>query len=318
MSVKIQGKLWPRGAVWLALAFLTGTLVSAAHVSYGSQLLDMLWSPNGARVALVMSVWSVHGSATEIRVVKPGGESWTHTFHCDSMRLVGWTPDGALAIDEDDGALTLVYPYSDHTVRFPIPGGALPIATDGHVVYYLSPGGRRLLAGDREGKAQVVAHLPEGTRPSGCLSPDGDRLALRRTVRTQAGWSTQIWVLHGASYRHVVTLPGSYVRLCWHPNKPEFVANMPQADNRWSARLVNLKQGEQMDYDDLPSPVQWDRQGRLYVADQFGLWQLSGRVHRLRSWTGLPELWAVSPLGDLVATSVDDGAGTPVAFLPLR
>lgn len=282
----------------LTLLFLLAGAVSAED----SRVVDLLWSPRGDRVAAIVA-----SPGYQLAVVGRDGKPFYQSFSARNLRLFGWTPDGqGVVLDRGRDGLLVVFPDAGRSQPIPLEAGSVPLACDGTTVYYLSRGRSHLMA-QTGNEQRVVAVLPSETRPAASLSPDGKHLALRRSVRTAAGYDTEVWVLSEGVYRRLARVPGSFVHLCWHPTKPGLLMNVPIESRHWDAYVAWLSSPEPPQlHPGLPSPAQWDREGRAYYASGAGLFELaSGRA--VVQWGESPSVWAVSPDGTSVVTSVSAG-----------
>ncbi|MEW6277635.1 MAG: hypothetical protein AB1758_03350 [Candidatus Eremiobacterota bacterium] len=310
----------PFASFCMLFVLLTSALLTAQTGS-DLELVMAQWEPDGARVAML-----VNGpDGREIWVLSRHGDLFKRPLKGTDTALVGWTPGGALVLDEGNGQVRLVVPEpggAEAVIR--LPEAAVPLAANDQEAFYLSVDCRYLLSIDREGQTRVIAELPVGMRPPASLSPDGRCLAMRRAQRTTSGWETEIWVVEsgrgsegGAPLpgraRQVARVPASYVSVSWHPSEPSLLLNYPVPGDRWDTVVVTLAARPQTTTrKGLNSPAQWDRSGRLYTADHTGV-QSGGKT--LQKWNGRLNLWAVSPDGDRVLASWQTSTTRAPAFL---
>lgn len=273
--------------------------------AWEGRIVELVWSPDGQHLAVV-SCQQQQGTVYRLDLRPASGKGFVKEFRSHAFRLVGWTPDGSALVVDPGGGYLEVYSRDGLLGRLSVPEDTFPIASDGRRFYFTSLDRSHLLSCDASGQVKVLAVLPEGTRPSGCLSPDGRLLALRRSVASDQGWSTEVWVWDGSEFTRWASLEGSFVKLDWHPDKPSLLANIPSGRS-WTALQLTGKKVQTLGVEQ-PSPMQWDRQGYLYVASHNGLLRLKGSK-LLARWKQTPALWAVSPSGkDAVSSGSPDGS----------
>ncbi len=314
-----------RPPVRVVIIFCTLTAVLSA---WGSQIqvLGLKWSPTGSSLAILTA--DPYGQCDLMIWRDPGGTRRIATYN-QVVTLLGWTPDGKSVIVEICGkAIEVVGVDTKSVHRLPIPEGVVPIASDGDSLYYI----RYTDSGDvgvlmKRGHAQETALvvLPSGTRPSGELSPDSQYLALRRSLKTEKGWITEIWIVsrEGESERAAV-VNSSFVLMQWHPASPALLLSYPDLKDKWTLSIaVRAEDGTWCiikHFTSVDSPGQWDKAGNLYVMSPRGLHYLkSGSPSApLISWqpSAEPSLWAVSPTGRLLARSPGDRDAVSVTPLP--
>lgn len=295
----------------LRTLFLLLALVALAVADGGRQVLTAQWEPSGGRVAML-----VGGSeGTELWVLGREGALFKHPLARPGTALVGWTPDGAVVVDEGEGTVRILSESGQNDV-IRLPAAAVPLSCNGQEAFYLSADNRYLLAVDLIGQTRVVAPLPEGVRPAATLSPDGQQLVLRRTVRRESDWTTEIWLVKHGHAQLVTRVPASYVGVQWHPSQDGLLLNFPETEGGWGARVVSLAHPKQQQaYKDLPSPAQWDRKGRLYTADATGVWSNGKSLQRWGPDVSRLKLWVVSPDGASVLASWETTGEKVPAYL---
>ncbi len=307
-------KHWKRRpfAGWLGALLISLNLVALAAPQ--PQVVDLLWCPNGERLAAIV-VTPAQPPSCALQVIDRSGQAWTYPERCKSLRLLGWTRDGSgVVVDLGTAGIRVVAPARSERVLSD--SNALVLASDGTTIYYFSRDRSHLMAQKLGQEPQVVAVLPPGTRPSAALSPDGQHLALRRSVRQGKQWETEIWVLSQGIYRKLIQVPSPFARVHWHPSEPGLLINVPSGQRQWDVYIAWVSDGQPAQYHArLPSPAQWDRSGRAYFAAANGLSDLA-TGETLHQWMRTPSLWVVSPDGRRLATSTPDGA-EPVRLSPL-
>lgn len=306
-----------------ALAFVLSVLLPAAAApDEARRLTEASWSPRGDHAALVFAV----DGRSEVVLVDERGESRRMPTGAARARLLGWRPDGTSVVLETGPGEIAVQPVSGGAPRhLRVPQGTVPLASDGERVFYLSEDRGHLLSVEADGQTRVVTPLPSGVRPPGALSADGRRLALRRAVPVEDPrrdrWTTEILVVEGVRIMKAATIPSATVRVAWHPTRSSLLVNAPNRDSTWTGRVIT-RRGTQWEvrqlHRDLPSPLQWDRSGRLYAADAEGLLDVNHGRRRIRGWGGRLMLWLVSPAGQQVLAGLEEAdEETSVVLLPL-
>lgn len=273
-----------------------------------SSVVELLWSQNGARLAIL---YSLPEGSYRLELRNHEQMLWSRYWNTATCRLVGWTPDGDLVADLGHGELEVVG-EAGKAHKIVIPEDGFPVACDGKKAYFLDQR-RGLLKTVGQGKDSELCSVPQGTRASGLLSPDGSRLALRRSVRTRKGWATEVLVYQPGGLKSFGSVPGGFVTLSWSPEGEALLANYPASEG-WMANVLTA-QGRRPLASGLASPLQWDARGRLYAADHLGLYQWDNHEKQyLATWVGSPSVWAISPDGKGVVFSPAQGRPT---MLPL-
>lgn len=305
------------------LAVVCTVLLPAAAQDGQRRVTDASWSPDGAHAVLLFSVSGAGPAGSEALVVQGSGQARRVPLGPGFARFLGWSPDGSsFVLETGPGELSVQPVEGGEAAPLRLPRGAVPLASDGERVFFLSEDRGHLLSLEAGGQTRVVTSLPSGVRPPGCLSPDGRRLALRRAVPAEGRaerWATEILVVEGGRARPAATIPSATVRVSWHASRGDMLVSIPSRDG-WVGRVLR-RRGPQWEvhalYPDLPSPLQWDRSGRLYAADAQGLLDVV-RGRRVRGWGGRLMLWALSPEGQQVLAGLEEaGEETAVMLLPL-
>lgn len=269
-------------------------LLAVSAADPGRQILTAQWEPSGERLAMLVG----SSEGCELWILGRDGKMFKRLAQKGSA-LVGWTPSGNVVLDEGAGKVRIVSEDGQDGV-IQLPSAAVPLSCNGQEAFYFSGDNRYLLAVDLAGQTRVIAQLPEGIRPSASLAPDGQRMILRRAVRSKGSWSTEIWLVKTGSAQLVTRVEASYVGVQWHPRQDRLLLNYPQPDGAWEARVVKLGSSKPQDFKGLASPAQWDSQGRLYTADATGVYSNGKPMHLWGSDVSRLKLWAVSPDGDRV------------------
>lgn len=285
-------------------------LIAVAGAQPTRQILMAQWQPSGERLAMLVG----SSEGCELWILGKEGRISKRPLARLSTALVGWTPDGAVVLDEGDGAVRIVSEQGrDDQIR--LPSAAVPVSCNGQEAFFLSGDNRYLLSVDLSGQTRVVSPLPEGIRPSATLAPDGERMVLRRSVRSKTAWVTEIWLVTNGTAQLIARVPASYVGVQWHPSEDSLLLNYPEGTG-WGATIVRLNHLKQPEIlKDLASPAQWDRQGRLYTADATGVWSNGKALHRWGNDVSRLKLWAVSPDGDRVLASWETRSEKVPAYL---
>lgn len=311
----------------VTLAFVLSVLLPASAQDAERRLMEASWSPDGQHAALLFSLAEGVGPArSEVLLIDPSGMARRMQLGQGRARLLGWATDGAAVVLETGPGEISVQPVNGGAPRqLRVPVAAVPLASDGQRVYYLSEDRGHLLSVEEDGQTRVVTALPAGVRPPGALSPDGRQLALRRSVQVEDPrgdrWATEILVVEGAKTTRAATIPSATVRVAWHPSRSALLVSAPALDSSWVGRVVT-RRGPHWEvyalHKDLPSPLQWDRSGRLYAADDVGLLDVNRGRRRVRDWGGRLMLWVLSPAGEQVLAGLEEaGEETSVVLLPL-
>lgn len=306
-----------------ALAFVLSVLVPASAQDVQRRLTEASWSPDGRHAVLLFSVSGTGASHSEAMLVGQGGEGRQLPLGQGRARLLGWRTDsGAVVLETGPGEISVQPVSGASPTHLRLPAGAVPLASDGLRVYYLSEDRGHLLSVEGDGQTRVVTALPPGVRPPAALSPDGRSLALRRSVQGRDDrWATEILVVEGARTTRAATIPSATLRVAWHPSRSALLVNTPARDSTWIGRVLTRRGPHwevQALHKDLPSPLQWDRTGRLYAADAHGLLDVNRGMRRVRDWGGRLMLWVLNPAGVQVLAGLEEaGEETSVMLLPL-
>ena len=279
-----------RGAhIWLLCLWLF--LLTPAQAD-GGRILQLLWSPDASAVA---ALYALQDGTQLLEVRRHGVVVWQRSWPTTACRITGWSPGGQRLILEFGGS-SFEEVGEKHRRFFSVPEDHFGIASNGQATFALDPLTNELFL-----RSSAVAALPPGVRTCGELSPQGEALALRRARRTPEGWSTEIWVYRNGQLKNWGSLPAGLVSLSWSPEGDRLLTNHLGTEG-WEVGILDGQQHRSL-AQGLKHPAQWDRNGRLYAADEVGLYTLPAAPDSRRylaRWIEQPLLWAVSPRGDEV------------------